>query len=70
MSNSPSAAAANAALRKAGMRTRLTGKIPGGNIRCLLMLPTDALDAVKVLSARFPMATVFVESEYTVTIKP
>lgn len=68
MTKNPSATAAIAALRKAGLTDRMAGKIPGGDIRVLLTHASEAEDAVRVLTARFPGATVWAEDALTVRI--
>lgn len=71
LSPTVSAVAADAALRKAGIHCRLAGKIPGGDVRCLIE-PENAAAAVATLSARWPSATVVDEDGdgYTVRITP
>jgi hypothetical protein len=70
MTKNPSANAAIHALRKAGVKDRLAGKIPGGSIRVLIYRPDECEKAVEVLAARFPEATVYAEDSLTVRIVP
>lgn len=71
LSSTVSAVAADAALRKAGVHCRLAGKIPGGDVRCLVE-PAGVEAAIRALSARWPSATVVDEDGdgYTVRITP
>ena len=70
MTKTPSANAAIAALRKVGVADRLAAKIPGGDIRVLLVHSAQIDAAVAALAARFPDAVVSAEDSLTVQITP